>query len=205
MSDFQKLDIALKYYLHGARYFTALKAYHYAKKHHSGFRKDLVTPEFQHQIEICLFVTTLKNVPNEEEAITIAILHDVLEDNGYITLEEFIKEFGADMAFKVGLISKEIEGVKTYNAAPEYFGRMANEPIVALVKGCDRIHNLQTMGGVFSKEKQAQYVEETREFFLPMLKTAENQDPELHMAFANIRTMLKYQMKLVMAAIEAII
>lgn len=203
-SRFSKLDISLKYYLHGAKYFTALKAYHYAKQFHSGFRKDKVTPEFQHQIEIALYITTLKNVEQEELAITLAILHDVIEDNPEIKFEDFKQEFGKEIANGVWAISKKVSGKKNYvnDDFSDYFDRMASLPLVALVKGCDRVNNLQTMVGVFSKEKQLQYITEAETKFLPMLKEAANNAPELHMAFMNVRTMIKNQISLVKASLN---
>ena len=201
---FSKLDISLRYYLHGAGYFTALKAYHYAKRHHSGFRKDKVTPEFQHQIEIALYITTLKNVVQEELAIIYAILHDVIEDTPEITFKQFRQEWGDEIANDIWAISKKVEGKRNYtnDNLSDYYARIAARPLLALVKGCDRIHNLQTMVGVFNGEKQQKYVAEAENDFLPMLKEAANADPELHLAFMNVRTMIKNQVALVKAALQ---
>ena len=171
-NNYSKLDLALKFYLTGAKYTTALKAYHFAKRYHCGTRKDGKTPEFQHQLEIALFITTLKDVENEEEALFYAIMHDVLEDFSSITVDILTKEFPMNWVIKLKLISKKIEGVKTYNSPYEYFDKIATKPLVALTKGVDRIHNLQSMSGVFTTEKQRDYISETNTFFLPMLKVA---------------------------------
>src|SRR5574343_1022778 len=113
-NNYKKLDLALKYYLTGAKYHTTLKAYHFAKKLHCGTRKDGITPEYQHQLEIALFITTLKGVEAEEEALFYAIMHDVLEDFAKVSVGQLKDEFPTEWVEKLKLISKKIEGVKTY-------------------------------------------------------------------------------------------
>lgn len=200
MSDknrFSKLAISLQHYLHGARYYDALKAYDFARSIHTGFRKDGVTPEFQHQIEIALFITTLRDVQDEEGTIIAALLHDVLEDYPHITVHELENMFGVERTQSVVVLSKEINQKVRYDVPEEYFGPISLDVRASIVKGCDRIHNLRTMVGVFTTTKQQHYVQETKYQFLPMLKTADGQFPRQHMAYMNIRTMLKTQMELV--------
>lgn len=201
--NYQKLDLALKYYLTGAKYTIALKAYHFAKKLHNGTRKDGITPEFQHQLEIALFITTLKDVEYEEEALFYAIMHDVLEDFPHITLGILKDEFRVDWSNNLMHISKKIEGVKTYQQLHHYFDKLSNNPLLALVKGVDRIHNLQSMNDVFSFEKQRDYINETNKYFLPMLKIAVEQEPTLFAAIMNVRTVLKCQISLLEAVLSA--
>ena len=199
MTKFQKLSIALKYYLHGAKYETALRALCYAKKLHSGVRKDQQTPEFQHQIEIALYITTIKNVVDEERAITVALLHDVREDY-HIDHEEIEHVFGTDIAHDVKLLTKKFKN--TIVDKTEYFENLTASPIAALVKGVDRINNLQTMSGVFTLPKQEQYVAEVNDYFQPMLKTASELYPSMFLAYMNIRTMLKHQTQIIEAVIK---
>lgn len=200
--NFKKIDIALRFYLTGAHMNKALSAYNFAKQYHSSVRKDGVTPEFQHQVEIALYLSTLKGLYNEEYAIMIALLHDVVEDNPEVSYDDIEEKFGKKVVHGIKLISKKHLGIKTYNDVSEYYDRMAEYPEVALVKGVDRIHNLQSMNGVFSFEKQETYVEEAEKYFLPMLKKAANNDPRLFMAFMNVRTMMKNQISLIKASIQ---
>lgn len=200
-NNYNKLDLALKYYLTGAKYNIALKAYHFAKRYHSGTRKDGITPEYQHQLEIALFITTLKGVEDEEEAIFYALMHDVLEDFAEVSVGLLKDEFPIAWVNNLQFISKKICGVKTYNNLYEYFDKMSSAPLVALTKGVDRIHNLQSMTGVFTHEKQKAYIEETNKYFLPMLKVAVENDPTLFSAIMNIRTVLKCQVALLNATL----
>lgn len=198
MNRYDKLSIALRNYLLGARYYSALNCFDYAQKIHTGLRKDGVTPEFQHQIEIALFITTLKDLQNEEAVISAALLHDVLEDYPNVSPQDIKKLAGKEVRDAVVLLSKEVEG-RTRCSPEAYFSQISKNPIASIVKGCDRIHNLRTMVGVFTKEKQLKYVKEALEFFLPMLKVSFGLFPIQHLAYVNIRTTLKIQIEMITA------
>lgn len=201
-SRYQKLSIALQHYLHGARYYDALRAYDFGKSIHTGMRKDGITPEFQHQIEIALFLTTLRDIQDEEGAIITAILHDVLEDYSHISAHEIQNLVGKERAQSIIVISKDIQGKKQYSDMIDYFDAVGCDIRASMVKGADRVHNLRTMHGAFTPTKQESYVEETKTYFLPMLKNAVGLYPQQYLAYMNIRTMLKTQMELIEYALE---
>lgn len=196
MTSFNKLFISLKYYMLGRRYYVALKALDFARLKHYGTRKDGVTPEFQHQVEITLFLSTLKDVQNEEEVLAAALLHDVMEDYD-ISVHEMQGKFGKKLTDIVWLLTKKYQGKK--KNLSEYFDLISSDPVASLVKGADRINNVQTMVGVFSKDKQQSYVLEVEQYFLPMIKRAKYQFPEQSAAYFNISHMLKSQVALVKA------
>ena len=188
--DFQKLKIALEYLLLWKDYMRALSALEFAKSLHNGYRKDWVTPEFQHQVEICLYILTLKWITNEEDYICTALLHDTREDYD-ITHEEIENRFGANVANAVELLTKKYRWkIKKYD---EYFEALSKNKYASIVKWADRINNLSSMVWVFTKEKQLSYVNEVEKYFLPMLKGARRNFPELTFAFFNIETMLREQ------------
>ncbi len=78
-----------------------------------------------------------------------------------------------------------------------YFCGIADDAIASLAKGGDRIHNLQTMVGVFSREKQLKYVNEVRTQFFPMLKQARRAFPQQERAYENIKHVLEGQIELI--------
>lgn len=187
MKNFQKLKIALEYQLIGKGYLKALKAFNIARSYHSWTRKDGVTPEFQHQIEIALYLMTLKDVPNLEEVITSALLHDIREDYGIE--DSYIRvEFGNEVADAVEKLTKKFRGYEKDKKT--YFEELSKCAIASIVKGADRIHNVNSMVWVFSPEKQLSYVSEVREYFLPMLKKARKNFPEQTFAYLNVETVL---------------
>lgn len=196
MRNPEKQFVALKYWLLGRNYAQALKALNFGRQYHKGTRKDGVTPEFVHQIEIALFLSTLKDVQDEQTTITAALLHDVMEDYD-VPGGEIVTRFGVRVAEIVWKLTKKFQGVK--KDLPTYFKEIAADPIASLVKGGDRINNVQTMVGIFSVAKQREYVREVEEHFLPMLKTAKYNFPEQSAAYFNITQMLKSQTELLKA------
>jgi (p)ppGpp synthase/HD superfamily hydrolase len=201
MTNFEKKLLTLRQYLIGARYFQALKALEFARKFHTGTRRDGFTPEFDHQVSIALFALTLPDLKYREEVIATIMLHDVRED--YNVPEEEIRtlfgpgDFTDRVCRAVENMTKVFRGVKKDEAG--LFALMAEDPIASIAKGCDRIHNLQSMVGVFKLLKQKDYIREVHELFLPMLKTARRLFPEQTLAYENIKHMLKSQIALIEA------
>lgn len=188
LDKYQKMSITLKSYLKGKGFHKALEAFEFAKQHHTGTRKDKVTPEFQHQIEICLFITTLKEVMFEEDCLVVALLHDVREDYN-ISHDEIEKRFGKRVADAVEKLTKEYRGAK--KDPIQYFMDIANCPIASIVKLADRINNVNSMVGVFTIKAQEKYLFEIEEYFLPMLKKARNLFPEQLSSYHSMNFTLK--------------
>lgn len=204
MDIFKKKALTLRQYLAGAGYFNALIAMEFASKHHTGKRKDGVTPEFDHQVSIALFALTLPNLMFREEVITTIFLHDVRED--YHITDAEIRALFSDQAFATRVaravenMTKEWRGEKKDEVA--LFAAMAEDPIASIAKGCDRIHNFQSMIRVFKLAKQKAYIQEAIDLFFPMLKTARRQFPHQALAYENIKHMLLSQIELLMAMHE---
>lgn len=193
-TQFEKLEISLRYFLLGREYYDAARALEFAKKYHTGVRKDGITPEIQHQIEIVHFLRTL--LPSfiyPQEVLIAGFLHDTCEDYPEVTPEIIEKNFGSRVAHSVSLLNKNGK------VLPYYFEQIANDEIASIVKGADRIHNLQSMIGVFTPEKQMNYMLEVQEHFLPMLKAARRKFPQQEAAYENIKHLLNSQLELISA------
>lgn len=205
MNPFNKRKMVLRQQLIGARMFEALAAMEFAEKFHTGFRKDLVTPEFDHQISIALYALTLPDIIHREEVIATIMLHDVRED--YHVSDGEIQAIFIDQAFSL-LVARAVDAMtKTFRGVirdeKEVFQAIADCEIASIAKGCDRIHNLQSMVGVFTPEKQEKYLGEVNEFFFPMLKKARRAFPQQVMAYENIKFVLTSQCQLIEAALAA--
>jgi (p)ppGpp synthase/HD superfamily hydrolase len=191
--QFEKLQISLRYFLLGKGYHNTVRALEFAGKYHTGFRKDGVTPDMMHQVEIVHYLRTL--LPAyiyPQEVLTVGVLHDTKEDHGtLVTLNVLDQNFGQRVAHSCELLDKNGK-TKEY-----YFGMIAEDEIASIVKGGDRIHNLQHMIGVFDKEKQMKYITEVETYFLPMLKTARRKFPQQENAYENIKHVLNSQIELI--------
>jgi len=190
VARYEKMFTSLKYFLIGREYHLALKALHFARTYHTGLRKDHVTPEMLHQIEICQYLTTLRGMQNEETVIAVALLHDIMEDYD-ISFEEMTAKFGSVVTEKVWLLTKKYKGEKKDSKA--YFDAISQDSIASLVKLSDRVNNLNSMIGVFTKEKQISYTTEVQTYFLQMLKQAKYNFPEQNAAYYNIQFIMETQ------------
>ncbi len=200
VTKFEKDRTALKYYMIGRGYVKALKAMGFAEKIHRGFRKDGYTPEFYHQVGIALAITELKGLINEERCLVVAFLHDVMEPPYNVARQVIVAEFGEEEADSVWRTTKKHEDLVKHT--DDYLNEMAGDPCSSIVKGRDRNNNLQSMLGVFNVPKMKSYINDARNIFLPMLKTASKLFPEQHQAYQTISNNMKQQCHLLEAYIQ---
>jgi (p)ppGpp synthase/HD superfamily hydrolase len=196
MDTFNKLNISLRYFLLGKEYYRAADALQFMLEYHTGKRKDGVTPEAQHQIEITHYLRTLlPSLTYPEDTLIVALLHDTSED--YAVPNEVIQaRFGDRVAAACFLLDKNGK------TSEWYFASIAINEIASIVKGADRIHNLQTMVGVFNANKQLNYIVEVKHYFLPMLKKARRMFSKQEAAYENIKHMLLSQITLLEEALK---
>jgi (p)ppGpp synthase/HD superfamily hydrolase len=205
MNKYQKCKMVLRQQLIGAGFFEALAAMEFAERFHCGMRKDGTTPEFSHQISIALYVMTLPDLIDREGTIATIFLHDTPEDYGISPGEIadiFIdRDFGLRVAQSTNIMAKKFRDEKRDEAA--LFEQMARDPRASIAKGADRVHNLQSMIGVFTAEKQASYIEFAELRILPMLKTARRTFPHQVRAYENIKFVMRSQIELISASLGA--
>lgn len=161
--------------------------------------RTLSYPHNDHQVSIALYALTLPNVMHREALIAAILLHDVPEDYHVSVLE--IGQLFDEPEFRM-LVCNGVENVtKTFRGILKpkdlLYAAMANDPIASLVKGCDRMHNFQSMPGVFTIPKQVEYLAEGEEDILPMLKLARDNFPFQRMAYENIKHVLRAQVMLI--------
>ena len=188
--DYPKMKISIRAWMTGKGFHTALKAMNFAEQHHTGTRKD-GQPEFSHQVSQACYARTLeKEMLYPEAVLAVVFLHDVMEDYD-VSYAELADLFGTQIADAVVLMSKVIEGRKI--PADVYFENLTRCPIASLAKGFDRVHNLLTMVGGFKPEKQREYLSETMERIVPMLKTARRMHPSQEPIYENIKFVMTNQ------------
>ncbi len=199
MEKFKKTRLTLYQQLQGAGYFDALAAYHYAERLHTGTRKDGVTPSFQHQVDIGLFAMLLPDLRYREETLATIALHDTREDKGIADSEIRAIFHNEKTSTLVGdavdAMTKKFRGV--VRPVDEVFAAIADDPIASIAKGCDRQHNILSMVGVFTVEKQRSYIDEVRTLFLPMLKIAKGNFPHQIRAYELLKFNLESQIELI--------
>lgn len=213
-AQYKKLRNTLKSELRGRAYHKALKCLTFAEKRHTGFRKDLVTREYQHQVEIALFALCLRlNYP--EETICVILLHDTPEDKNtdwtvirsLITgsLPEIFGESADDQAFAKRVLFSLEKITKVYNGVKKpidlYLKGMEDDPISSIAKLLDRDHNLGTMLGVFSIKKLEEQIEESK-LILEMGKEAQELHSEQHEAYEIVKKSIKDKLRMLTAYVD---
>lgn len=200
MTSYTKSHIALRYWLLGKGWSSASDALRLAENHHTGTRKDGVTPEISHQIHVAHYLRTMhEHLLLPEETIAAALLHDVREDYDLLDVE-IRARFGDPIADAVWAMTKTFRGTKR---DPEtVYNEIAANPIASVVKGADRIHNQHTAHGVFSPEKIREYIAETERFILPMLHAARTHFYLQEPVYENMKFVLNSQVQLLRAVAE---
>ena len=191
--DYGKMKIALRHWLMGKGYHKAVLAMNFAEKYHNGLRKD-GEHEFSHQVSQANLARSLEHLfIFKEEVFIVIFLHDICEDKG-ISFEQIEKMFGPLVEKAVRLMTKVYQGVKIPNEI--YYPNMAECEIASICKGFDRVHNLMTMLGGFKLEKRIQYIEETLEFTVPMLKQVKKSFSEQSGVYEMIKFIMTNQVNL---------
>lgn len=195
----EKKLLVLRTILTNSKYYNAFRALEFALKHHTGIRKDGITPEFDHQLSIALYVLTLPDLMHREAVIAAVFLHDVSEDY-HVSRNEIMAlftcpVFAALVANGVENVTKKFRGISKDEDL--LFAQMAEDPIASIVKAADRMHNLQTMVGVFTIPKQISYIDFAKARVLPMMKLARRNFPEQTLAYENMKHVLLSQIELI--------
>lgn len=206
MNKFEKRKLVIQTLLLGAGYYDALAVMNFCEPHHSGTRKDKITPSYDHQISIATFAFDLPDLMYREEVLATIFAHDTSEDAGqkWSKIAKRVrksKKSRKRVSRAIRRMTKEWQGERLDDVA--LFDEMARDPIASIAKGCDRIHNVASMTGIFSHEKQREYIREVRELFFPMLKKARRRFPHQSRAYELIKFTLKSQISLIEAALDA--
>lgn len=159
------------------------KAYELAKQLHKNQRRKDGTLYLMHPVEVALILSKLGF---DENVISSALLHDVVEDCGY-TIDEIKNNFNnvvAEMVDCVSMIDKTkfvldendiFEDVNFEKASNEEqsFKKLITigkrNPLSFCIKFADRLHNLRTID-CFEYNKQLEKVKETEKWIIPIAK-----------------------------------
>lgn len=201
MASYEKLRIAIRYWLLGSGYEKAAQAMDFAERYHTGFRKD-GTPEFGHQVEIAHYIRTIQSsLIKPEETIAVAFLHDVVEDYD-VSQADIESKFGFEISEAVGRVTK-LDSFGNKKNQELLFDEMSVCPIASVVKGADRIHNFSTMNGAFSLKKQDDYCKEAEELIIPMLRKARRNFHSQEPVYENIKLIMSTQINMTRNALSA--
>ena len=143
-------------------------AYALAAEAHKEQRRKTGEPYIIHPIAVARIIA--EELELGANPVIAAFLHDVVEDTDY-TIEDIRNRFGDDVAFLVGVVtkqkkdkyeqSKQVDNFRQILASVEYDVR------AILVKLADRLHNMRTLDSM-RPDKQMKIAGETDYFYAPL-------------------------------------
>lgn len=164
-----KLASSLSEYLNDKQLEQVKKAYFYASNAHLGQFRSSGDPYVSHPIAVAKILADFKM---DEDCLTAAILHDVIEDSG-IPKSYLKNEFNIDVANlvdgvskldKISLASKQEEQAENFQ---KMLLAMSKDIRVIVLKLADRLHNMRTLK-FLDEEKQKRIAVETLEIYAPI-------------------------------------
>ncbi len=145
------------------------KAYIYSAKAHQGQVRLSGEPYLTHPMEVAGILVDMKL---DAATIISGLLHDTVEDT-LATIEEIEKEFGKDVAFLVGGLTKisRISLGSQEEKQAENFRKMilamSADIRILMVRLADRIHNMKTLQ-YQTPDKRTSIAKETMEIYAPL-------------------------------------
>ena len=131
-------------------------AYQFSETAHQGQFRKSGEPYISHPLAVA---NILAQWHMDSQALTAALLHDVMEDTA-VTKTEISRNFGKAVAELVDGVSKldKIEFESHAEAQAENFRKMllamARDVRVILIKLADRLHNMRTLDAVGPKQRR---------------------------------------------------
>ena len=193
----EKMYTYLRGYAAGAGMKETIKALAFAREKHSGQFRKSGEPYIVHPLTMACNAVSMGI--REDSVVATILLHDVCEDCGVgvaeLPFSEPVRRAVDLMTFRV------MEGETKEIAKNRYYNMLLQSREACMTKLIDRCHNVSSMAGTFSVEKLKSYIEETRQYVLPLLRKVKNQYPE----DSDILFVLKYHIVSVVNSIDATI
>ena len=193
----EKMYTFLRGFASGAGMKETLKALAFARKMHEGQLRKSGEPYLVHPLTMACNAVSMGL--REDAVIATILLHDVCEDCGVglseLPVNDTIRRAVNLMTFRI------MEGETKEIAKNRYYNMLLQSREAALTKLVDRCHNVSSMAGTVSVEKLKAYIEETRQYVLPLLRKVKDQYPE----DSDILFVLKYHIVSVVDSIDATI
>ncbi len=152
------------------------KAYDFSIKAHADQTRHSGEPYYTHTVEVAGILASLHL---DVASICTALLHDVLEDTD-TTYDELAEEFTPEIAelvngvTKLGQVELSNPNASKERAQAENFQKfvlaMSKDVRVLLVKLCDRLHNMRTLGYHPKQSSRERISRETMEIYAPLAR-----------------------------------
>lgn len=189
-----KMYTYIRGYANGRDMHQTLRALSFARDQHNGQLRKSGEPYIVHPLTMACHALSLGI--RDDDVIAVILLHDVCEDCGVslaaLPVNDAVRRGVELMTFQV------MNGETKETAKTRYYNLLPQSREASIAKLVDRCHNVSSMAGTFSTEKLQAYIEETRQYVLPLLRKVKCFYPdESDMLF-----ILKYHITSVVDAID---
>ena len=144
------------------------EAFEFACEAHAGQKRKSGEPYIVHPIEVASIVA--RELELGANPVIAAFLHDVVEDTKF-TIDDIQKRFGKDVAFLVGVLTKQSKEHYEMSKQVDNYKQMLDsihyDIRALLIKLADRLHNMRTLGSM-PAHKQMKIAGETDFFYAPL-------------------------------------
>lgn len=143
-------------------------AFELAREAHAPQKRKGGEPYILHPIAVATIVADDMHL--DVNPVIAAFLHDVVEDTPH-TIDEIRERFGDDVAFLVGVVTKQKKDHYDASLQVDNFRQMLsfmqNDVRPLLIKLADRLHNMRTLAAMRA-DKQMKIAGETDYFYAPL-------------------------------------
>lgn len=196
--DETKMCTYIESYATAKGFYQTCSVLSYVRKMHEGQvrkGKDKV-PYINHPLSLACHAIALGL--EEDNLLSVALLHDVCEDCGVSAEELPVNE---ETKRSVALLTKDKKVTKaSKEGLADYYKRLAEDRIALMIKLLDRCNNISNMASAFTVEKMARYILETQEHIYPLLEIADRKFPQ----YTNQIYLIKYHMLSVIETLRQI-
>lgn len=144
------------------------KAYDFAAYAHKDQLRKSGEPYISHPVAVARIVA--EELELGANPVIAAFQHDVVEDCPY-SIDEIRERFGDDVAFLVGVVTKQKKAQYDQSKQVDNFRQMLSsvqfDVRAILVKLADRLHNMRTLSSM-RPDKQMKIASETDYFYAPL-------------------------------------
>ncbi len=171
----EKMYTYLRGYCEAKDYTNSLISLPLAREIHSEQKRKDGEPYIIHPMFVAVFLIDLGI--DSDVLLASSLLHDTIEDQqADLTIVPIANEI-KQIVWLLTFIQQKNETKD--EALKDYYAKIQNCIPALLIKLVDRLHNLSTMANAFSTEKMQEYVLETVNYVLPLIKIAKKQCPTL--------------------------
>lgn len=204
MTQFSPLRKELSKYLSRSQIKRIFDTYVFSAKAHHAQSRESGERYITHPIAVA---TILAKMHMDEQSITAALLHDVLEDTNN-DKESLAKLFGTAVANLVDGVSKleQISFTSHAEAQAENFRKMlmamAGDIRVILIKLADRLHNMRTLEYLDDAARRNRIAKETLEIYAPIAHRLGMNDIKIELEELGFATCFPHRYRAIQAAVK---